>query len=123
MKPLWKDGCAIALLHEALVDGSFVPCRDNGLLVGDAGGMVFPITFEGIGSALKSGLVAGEPILEANKNNVPASSVYGKTVRPVIDAVGQFLKISNALPRKPQRDVESLSRQITEAYLKTLEIK
>ena len=123
MKPLWKDGCAIALLHEPLLDGSFVPCRGNGLLVGDAGGMIFPITFEGIGSALKSGLIAGEAILEANRTDAPASTLYRETVRPVINAIEKLQEIGNALPNEPLEDVESLSLQITEAYRKTLEIK
>jgi len=123
MKPIWKDGCAIALLQATLVDGSFVPCCGNALLVGDAGGMVFPITFEGIGSALMSGRIAGESILEANRTNKPASAIYREKVRPVIHAIGQLQRISKALPSEPQTDMESLSRRITEAYRKTLEIE
>ncbi len=123
IKPIWKDGCAIALLHTSLVDGSFVPCRGNALLVGDAAGMVFPITFEGIGSALMSGRIAGEAILEAHGTGALASVIYLEKAQPVIHAIGQLQKIGNALPREPQSDMKSLSRRITEAYRKTLEIK
>ncbi len=123
MKPLWKDGCAIALLHAPLVDGSFVPCSGNALLVGDAAGMVFPITFEGIGSALMSGRIAGAAILEANRTNSPATMPYRENVQPIIHAIEQLHKISKALPAEPQRDAESLSHRIAEAYKKTLEIK
>ena len=41
-RPLWKDGCAIALLHEDLLSGRFQPARSNVLLVGDAAGADSP---------------------------------------------------------------------------------
>ena len=66
-KPEWKDGCAIAMLHEQLMSRSFVPAQGNILLVGDAAGLIFPITFEGIGSALKSGIVAAEAVSKASR--------------------------------------------------------
>ena len=64
-QPLWRDGCAIPLLHKELTTGAFSPARSNTLLVGDAAGLIFPITFEGIGTALTSGLLAAEAITEA----------------------------------------------------------
>jgi menaquinone-9 beta-reductase len=64
-EPLWRDGCAIPLLHNELITGAFSPARDNTLLVGDAAGLILPITFEGIGTALKSGFLSAEAITEA----------------------------------------------------------
>jgi len=40
----------------------FCAGQGNVLLAGNAAGVVFPITFEGIGSALKSGILAAESI-------------------------------------------------------------
>jgi flavin-dependent dehydrogenase len=63
-KPLWRDGCVIPALHDDFVHGSFLPARDNTLLVGDAAGLLLPFTHEGIGSALKSGFLAAESVVE-----------------------------------------------------------
>ena len=62
-EPQWRDGCVSrALLFEHLATGEFVPARGNTLLVGDAAGLQFPISGEGIGTALDSGLLAADAI-------------------------------------------------------------
>ena len=44
-KPERKDACAIAVLHDRLCAAAFVPASGNTLLVGDAAGLILPITF------------------------------------------------------------------------------
>jgi geranylgeranyl reductase family protein len=62
-EPQWRDGCVSrALLFEHLATGEFTPARGNTLLVGDAAGLQFPISGEGIGTAIESGLLAAEAI-------------------------------------------------------------
>jgi flavin-dependent dehydrogenase len=63
-QPLWRDGCVLPLLRDDFIHGSFLPARDNVILVGDAAGLLLPFTHEGIGSALKSGLLAAESVVE-----------------------------------------------------------
>ena len=74
-KPIWRDACGMAALHDVLLEGSFVPAKDNVLLVGDAAGFLLPFTQEGIGSALKSGAMAAESVVEALAGNGKARSV------------------------------------------------
>jgi geranylgeranyl reductase family protein len=65
-EPVWRDGCVSrALLFEHLATGDFTPSRGNTLLVGDAAGLQFPISGEGIGTALESGLLAAEAVAGA----------------------------------------------------------
>jgi geranylgeranyl reductase family protein len=53
--------------------GNFVgkPGRGSALLVGDAAGLVEPLTGEGIAFAIQSGRFAAEAIVEAARNGVP----------------------------------------------------
>ncbi len=82
-KPLWRDGCVIPVLHGDLLNGIFVPAKDNALLVGDAAGMFFPFTHEGIGAALKSGLLAAESVTEAIAGNNTAGECYLRRIQGV----------------------------------------
>jgi menaquinone-9 beta-reductase len=87
-KPLWRDGCVIPALHGDLLNDIFVPAKDNALLVGDAAGMLFPFTHEGIGSALKSGVQAAEAVTEAITGNSTAGECYLRK----IEGMKMFLK-------------------------------
>jgi flavin-dependent dehydrogenase len=83
-KPVWRDGCVVADLYHDLLNGSFLPARENVVLVGDAAGMLLPFTQEGIGSALKSGVLAAESVREAIRGGGTAEERYLKKVQGVI---------------------------------------
>lgn len=74
--PLWRDACVEPVIYRDLFSRSFLPARGNGLLVGDAAGLILPISGEGIGPALQSGLLAAISIIEAKGDNSPASLIY-----------------------------------------------
>ncbi len=61
------------------------PGKDNVLLIGDAAGLVEPITGEGIAFAMQSGKFAAESIIEAKNNNNPklAYSLYEKKYKNI----------------------------------------
>ena len=86
-KPCKKDGCAIALLHQPLIDGRFSPAKGNVLLVGDAAGLILPITFEGIGSAIKSGIAAARSIVESINRKEDAAPLYLSAIEGIINAI------------------------------------
>jgi len=75
-KPLWRDACVMALLLRGLIKGEFRPARNNALLVGDAAGLVMPLTGEGIGTALKSGLIAAEAVISAASSGSFAAGLF-----------------------------------------------
>jgi flavin-dependent dehydrogenase len=75
-QPLWRDACVETVLYRWLFSGSFLPARGNSLLVGDAAGFILPLSGKGIGTALKSGLLAATLVIEASRNNNQASHLY-----------------------------------------------
>jgi flavin-dependent dehydrogenase len=91
-KPYKKDGCAIALLHQPLIDGRFSPARGNVLLVGDAAGLILPITFEGIGSAIKSGIAAARSIVESLGGKEDAAPIYLSAIQGIIQVIRHLYK-------------------------------
>ena len=123
--PVWKDGCLIPKLHSLLRSGAFSPAIKNVLLVGDAAGLLFPITLEGIGSALKSGLLAAEAVRESAREGREAAGYYLSLVQPVLQVIETLLscqenldRTTSASPPEPQ----FLAHSIKLAYEKTLQI-
>ena len=80
-KPLWRDGCGLSSLYDVLLNGSFLPAKQNVLLVGDAAGLLLPFTQEGIGSALKSGAYAAESVIEALAGLGTAQTALPRQIR------------------------------------------
>jgi flavin-dependent dehydrogenase len=122
-KPLWKDACMEPLLHDALVSGSFVPAKGNVLLVGDAAGLIFPITFEGIGSALKSGLMAAEAIFEVENHQGELADIYLQKLKPVIKIIGTLVGVNNTVEAEASDDKEKILDALVFAYGETLRIQ
>jgi flavin-dependent dehydrogenase len=89
-EPVYRGACAVARLAGGLVSGTFLPARDNVLLAGEAGGFVLPITGEGIGTGLKSGLLAGESIVQAIKLNQQTGGIYLNEIKPMITAFREY---------------------------------
>ena len=123
VEPIWKDGCAIALLHEDLLSGTFKPAHKNILLVGDAAGLILPITFEGIGSALKSGLLAAEAIVNGFDNEDQVASAYLKSLEPMVETIGRLCEVQNALKDAANGGPDLLAKALRDAYRETLTIQ
>lgn len=83
--PVWRDGCVSrALLFEHLATGRFTPARRNTLLVGDAAGLQFPISGEGIGTAIESGLLAAESVAAVAATGGDAAAEYLGALAPLL---------------------------------------
>ena len=122
-KPLWKDGCAIAMLHDPLISGIFEPAMGNILLVGDAAGMIFPITFEGIGSALKSGMAAAQSIRESLDTKTPAAPLYLRKIAPIVKTIEHLHKMQERLKTGADGGCDYVSAVLLEAYRETLTVQ
>ena len=129
--PLWKDGCTIAQLHGQLASGEFKPARDNVLLVGDAAGLILPITFEGIGTALKSGVLAARSILEVIdndnmkkeniENKMPAASIYLRSIAGIVEKIRHLCRMEAKV--KQETDIRRLAVAMLETYGETLSVQ
>jgi flavin-dependent dehydrogenase len=122
-KPAWKDGCVMPLLHAQLISGEFRPAKGNTLLVGDAAGMVFPVTFEGIGVALKSGQLAAESVSEAAGSGVQASEIYMNRLGPVFRVIARFQTLNERLAGLGAEGPSVLALNLKEAYEETLKVE
>jgi flavin-dependent dehydrogenase len=89
-EPVYRGACEVARLAGGLVSGTFLPAKKNFLLAGEAGGFVLPITGEGIGTGLKSGLLAADSIVQAIKSDLPADQIYLNEIKPMILALREY---------------------------------
>ena len=89
-EPLWKDGCVEPILYKELFTKEFCPARGNALIVGDAAGMNMPVTGEGVGTSLMTGLEAANAIIEAWEKGGMAEAAYLKVID---DISGKFQSI------------------------------
>ncbi len=115
-KPIWRDACLIPIIHGSLVSGSFRPARGNVLLIGDAAGLLFPITFEGIGIALKSGIMAAAAILETTHSGGESASVYLEALTPFINELKTLHLLGKKLEKEFSEGGETLLRSLKAGY-------
>jgi flavin-dependent dehydrogenase len=121
-KPIWRDACLIPWLHEGLISGSFCPARGNALLIGDAAGLLFPISFEGIGVALKSGLLAATTIFESSRSQAEPAGAYLKALTPIIEQLKALYLLGKKLEKEHAKGGEALLNALKEGYAAALEI-
>jgi menaquinone-9 beta-reductase len=121
--PIWKDGCTIALLHDDLLSGTFKPAERNVLLIGDAGGLILPITFEGIGSALKSGIQASDAIIKHFDDETQAASSYLRSLEPMLETIGRLCRVQDELKVASDGGQDLLAKALRDAYRETLTIQ
>ncbi|MFH1082405.1 MAG: NAD(P)/FAD-dependent oxidoreductase [Pseudomonadota bacterium] len=121
-EPVRTDGCAIAVLHNELAARVFTPARGNILLVGDAAGLIFPITFEGIGAALKSGLLAADAVVEAAGRGKAAGDIYLDKLGPVVIEIKRLYNLQESLNGAAANGPSELAKGLKAAYEETLKI-
>ncbi|MBA4418888.1 MAG: hypothetical protein C0392_13425 [Syntrophus sp. (in: bacteria)] len=119
-RPIWRDACAIPVLYDVLFKGSFVPAKGNVMLVGDAGGLLVPFTQEGIGSALKSGFLAAESILEAIQGNGKTEGIYINKVQGMIGGLKHLWFMQQGLSETAKKGVKALCDAMGELVEETL---
>jgi flavin-dependent dehydrogenase len=121
-QPIWKDACTIAVLHDDLLSGAFQPAKGNVLLIGDAAGLILPITFEGIGSSLKSGILAAEAIFKRFDHEEQAASLYLKSLEPMLQVIGRLLIVQDQL-KVTNGSAGQLAKSLKNAYRETLTLQ
>ncbi len=122
-KPIQRDGCNVALLHEELLSGAFRPGKGNVLLTGDAAGLILPITFEGIGTALKSGLLAADAVIAHFGDKLRAASVYLESLEPMRETIGRLCKTQDELKIAEKQGAGPLAKALRDAYRETLTVQ
>lgn len=120
--PVWKDGCRVALLHSQLISGVFSPADGNAMLVGDAAGLLLPISFEGIGTALKSGQFAADAIYESVISGRNAAEIYLPKLTPMVSTIKRLYFLDKALATETGKGPDCLCDALRTAYEDALNI-
>jgi len=104
-EPARKGAALIPSLYKELFSGTFVPARGNILLVGDAGGLLVPITGEGIGTAMMSGFSAAAAIVRAVESGGEAEKYY---LENIDDMLSKFKQIYSLAPKFRENSTKGL---------------
>lgn len=115
-KPLKVEACTEPILYRELFSGSFVPAQGNALLVGDAAGLIMPVTAEGIGVALKSGFLAGEAVAQAAEAGVGAADIYVKKLGGLLTPIGKVYSWTKRIREAGAKGPQELAATLSQAW-------
>ena len=119
-KPVWKGSCLEPIMYRALTSHLFLPARENVLLVGDAAGLLLPVTGEGIGAGLKSGLLAAESVSEALKSGERSDVIYLGRIRDIVNMFRETYPWFDRIVEETKAGGQSLATLLCDAYQSTL---
>ena len=125
-KPVWRCG-GLSLgyhkspgFHKELISHAFLPAKGNALLVGDAGGLRLPLTGEGIGTAIKSGLLAANSITRAVELGEQADKIYSKELESLISIYREIYPWVERTAEARRRGGPSLLKFIRDSHYAAL---
>jgi flavin-dependent dehydrogenase len=120
-KPLWRDGCASKpLFQQKLFSGSFIPAQGNILLIGDAAGVGLPVAGEGIGTALKSGILAATSVIKAMEAKRMAADIYLRELKSVLAMLKNLYSLEKVIEEAAAKGPEALLGAFREGVEETL---
>lgn len=114
-------GCVEPALFKELLSGQFVPAAGNVLLAGDAAGLLVPVTGEGMGFAIKSGLLAAEAVAESARGTDSAARLYASKLSPLMGVMREFYDMAK-VARDKARDKSDFLSHVAGAWRKTLDV-
>jgi len=117
-----KGACVEPVLYSLLFSGSFRPARGNALLVGDSAGMPMPVTGEGIGTAMLSGLAAAVAIGRALEKNLKAEALYLQGIRGLLAALEGPYNMVRDIRRQADRGGIALLETTAASWRRTLDL-
>ncbi len=120
LESVWEGGCLEPVLYRQLFDGTFLPAHGNALLAGDAAGLLLPVSGEGIGAALKSGLAAAEAVVKAGQSGEEAATIYLESLAPMLDTYREIASGFKKIRAEAKAGGHRLPQVLAEAYQATL---
>jgi menaquinone-9 beta-reductase len=119
-KPAWKDGCALPRLHGPLISGAFSPAKGNALLVGDAAGLPIPLSYEGIGTAIKSGILAADSVIKALATGQEAANGYLQGLEGILRMIRHLQPLEGQIEKEATKGDDALLDAYSEGLGETL---
>jgi flavin-dependent dehydrogenase len=120
LKPIWKGECLEPVIFRELTSGIFQPAKGNALLVGDAGGLLIPFSREGVGVAVKTGLLAANSIRKAIDSGESASAIYLTEISGMISAYKEIYPWVRRMIDEARSGGHSLPRLLRDTYGSTI---
>lgn len=121
--PLWRDGCYEPAMSRKPFKEPFPLALNNALLVGNAAGLNIPITGEGIGTAIKSGLGAADAVISAHKKGKMAADFYAGFCREMISTLEGMYPPPGMLRDSVQKGMDSFLEAMKDIYADSLTVR
>lgn len=121
-KPLWRDGCYEPALSQRPFPGLFPLAKDNVLLVGNAAGLNIPVTGEGIGTAISSGLMAAAAVVKASETGRKAADFYIPECQRMIDVLGTLYPPPGTIREAVTKGMDRFLQVFKETYSRSMDI-
>ena len=117
---IWRGGCLQPALYRELTSRTFRPACRNALLVGDAAGLSMPVSGEGIGTGMKSALLAAGSIRRAIEIGEPADTIYLKGLDGIISMFREIYPWFRRIIDEAKSGGYSMPQVLRDGYLATL---
>lgn len=120
-RPLWRDGCLsrVQIPNHPLPNAAS-SARGNALLVGDAARLKIPISGEGIGTAIRSGMLAAYSIAESLKSGLKVSDIFANAMEELFANMGIFYHDLDRMKTNVEKGREALLDAFAGALEKTI---
>ena len=119
-KPVWRGSCLQPIIYPELTSYTFKPACGNALLVGDAAGLPMPVSGEGIGTGMKSALLATSSIRKAVETGEPADNIYLKGLDGIISVFREIYPWFRRIIDEARKGGYTLPKVLRDGYLRTL---
>jgi flavin-dependent dehydrogenase len=117
---IWRGGCLQPALYRELISHTFKPARGNALLVGDAAGLPMPVSGEGIGTGMKSALLAASSIKRAIESGEPADNIYLEGLDSIISVFREISPWFRRIIDEAKSGGYSMPQVLRDGYFATL---
>ena len=107
-------------MYREITSYTFLPAKGNVLLVGDAAGLLLPVTGEGIGTGIKSGLLAADSIIRAVESGEQPDKIYLTEIESVISVFKEISPWFKKITEETKSGGHSLPEVLRDAYQSTL---
>jgi flavin-dependent dehydrogenase len=121
-KPLWRDGCYEPAMSRLPFSGPFPLAKDNVLLVGNAAGLSKPITGEGIGTAISSGLMAANAVIKASKRDAKAADFYLSKCQEMVATLGTIYPPPGKMYEEAKKGINRYLEALVKIYSRSMRI-
>ena len=122
-KPLWRDGCYEPAMSRQPFPDPFPLAKDNAIIVGNAAGLNIPMTREGIGTAIKSSLMAADAVIKSSESGKKAADFYRSTCQDMLSTLEGMYPPPGRLREEARQGMDCFLAAIKDIYSSSMNIR